>query len=786
MPDKKVKICHVASADITVKFLLMEQLRFLMRGGYDVYVVCSPGKWAKDIEAHGIKLKTIKITRRITPLSDLFLLLNLFFYFKKEKFDIVHTHTPKPGLIGQMAARLAGVPIVVNTIHGLYFGNKFSKTKKNFYIFIEKISARFSDLIFSQSTEDMATIIDKKIADPKIVKYLGNGVDISKFNSQRFSEDFLDKKRKQLSLPEDYKIIGTVGRLVKEKGYFELFSAFEKVLEKFPKTLLLIIGPEDSEKKDAFSPQVIKEFRSIKSNVFFLGERIDLDELYRLMDVFVLASHREGFPRAIIEAMAMQTPVIATDIRGCREAIENNKNGLLVPLSSPQEIVKQIEFLFENPNKAAELAKNAALKASQDFGENAVFMRIDREYRNLERKKLNYKNTVNKTPASHLKICHVTTVDITLRFIVLGFLRFLKSNNYPVYALSSPGKWESFLENEGFNVHGIKMTRRITPISDLVSFLKLFFYFKKEKFDIVHTYTPKAGVLGRISARLAGVPVVIHTSYGFYRGIKIPLITKFLIMVGEKVSSWFCDMVFSQNQEDISWAISKKIVGTGKIKLLTYGIDLRRFDPSRFGSKLILSEKKRLGIENKKVIGMVGRFVEEKGYKDLFEAFLIIKKSMPDTVLLLVAPADLEKPDALEKSILKRYAIEKDTVLLGYNNEISDVEKIYAVMDVFALPSYREGLSMSLLEAQAMGKPVVATNIRGCRESVENGKTGFLIPTNDPKELAKYLLLFISDPARSQEFGGRGRLMVQEKFDQKENFDKIREEYERLALEKNI
>ena len=216
---------------------------------------------------------------------------------------------------------------------------------------------------------------------------------------------------------------------------------------------------------------------------------------------------------------------------------------------------------------------------------------------------------------------------------------------------------------------------------------------------------------------------------------------------------------------------------------MTYGIDVKRFDPLRFDQDFILNKKRELGIENKKVIGMVGRFVKEKGYLDLFDAFKIIKKQIPNAVLLLVAPKDREKEDALDKSVLKEYGIEKETVLLGYEEEVANVEEIYSLMDVFVLPSYREGFSMSLLEAQAMEKPVVATDIRGCRESVDNGKTGVLVPLKDLEKLAEAIISFLSNPVKSIEVGEIGRKRVLKEFDESQIFDKIKEEY-KILLEK--
>ena len=471
--QKKIKVCHVVSIDITIRFLLFPQLTFLKEQGYDVSVVCSPGKWVGDIKAQGITVKTIPITRKISPIVDLISLFRLYFYFRKEEFDIVHTHAPKPGLLGQLAAKMAGVPIIINTVHGLYFTENSSYAKRKFFILIEKIAAKCSDLIFSQNKEDIGTMIKERIATSKKIKYLGNGIDTKKFNAENFSENFILQKKKELNLHPGTKIIGVVGRLVKEKGYMDLFEAFKIVLEKYPKIILLVVGPKEPLKKDKFSPNIVKQY-GIENNVTFLGERTDIDQIYPLMDIFVLPSHREGFPRSVLEAMAAKRPIIVTDIRGCREEIDNGKNGILVPVKNPEKLAEAIVFLLQDPNKARELAKHAKVKAQKEFDEHLVFNAIQEAYQNL----LKEKSVLAKgeIDLKKMKICHVTTVGITLRFIVFGFLNFLKKENCNVSLVCSYDKWTPFLKDQGFLVHNVKMTRRITPVSDLVSLIKLFLY----------------------------------------------------------------------------------------------------------------------------------------------------------------------------------------------------------------------------------------------------------------------------------------------------------------------
>jgi len=380
---KKIKICYVTSVDVTIKFILFNQINFLKKEGYDVHAVCSSGKWVKGLRDDGIKIKTIRFRRKFfSPISDLSAFVKLFFYFKKEKFDIVHTHTPKPSLIGQLAAKMAGVPIIVNTIHGLYFQKNDSWLKRNLFILTEKIAAKCSDLIFFVNKEDMETAVKEKICSCDLERYFGGGVSIERFNPRRFSPGFVAKKKAELGISKNHKVVGITARLVKEKGYLDLFSAFKKLLENFPETTLLVAGPEEPEKKDGINPDIVKKYQ-IEKNVVFLGDRTDIDEIYAVMDIFVLPTYREGLGISIIEASAMEKPVVATNIRGCIEAVDDGKTGILAPLKNPDELAKAIKFLFRNSEKAIEMGKMGRLKAVREFDERLVFDRIKKEYERL-------------------------------------------------------------------------------------------------------------------------------------------------------------------------------------------------------------------------------------------------------------------------------------------------------------------------------------------------------------------------------------------------------------------
>jgi len=377
-----VKVAHVTTIDMSIRFLLLNQLLSLQEAGYAVTAICNPGPYVPEIESAGIRVLPVQMTRNITPMADLRSLWMLYHTFRRERFTIIHTHTPKPGLLGQLAARLAGVPIIVNTLHGFYFHEHMQPALRRFYITLEKIAALNSDIIFSVNSEDIETAIRVGICQPGNIKYMGNGIDLTRFNPSRFPPDVIRRKRAEVGLRDGAQVVGFVGRLVREKGLLELFAAIRIVKKSFSNVKLLVIGPVDYEKPDALTPESAREY-NIAADCLFLGLRYDMPELYALMDVFVLPSHREGLPYSPMEASAMGVPVVVTDVRGCREVVKHGCNGLLAPLRDADALADAICNLLGNSEKAQRMGKEGQQMVKERFDEQMVFQRVKDEYARL-------------------------------------------------------------------------------------------------------------------------------------------------------------------------------------------------------------------------------------------------------------------------------------------------------------------------------------------------------------------------------------------------------------------
>lgn len=380
---KRVKVCQVVSADISLKFLLLGFMKYLQKEGFEVRAASSRGKWIPEIEQQGIPVYTVAITRKLfTPMADVVALVKLILFFRRERFDIVHTHTPKASFLGQIAAFLARIPIRVTTIHGLYFQRGSSWQKKLIFMPVEYIKARIVHRAFSVNTEDVEYLLEKGIYSREKIMYMGGGVDLKKLGPTKFSLDFIERKRQDLGIESGAKVVGIVARLVKEKGFLPLFEAFCEVKRQVPDAVLLVVGPEEPEKEDALDPKEVSRY-GIEESVIFLGERTDVEELYAVMDVFVLPSFREGLGLSILEASAMKLPVVASDIRGCRDGVENGVTGFLVPSNNPERLAEALIRILKNPQEAKSMGEAGRRRVEKEFNEEVIFARTVKQYRNL-------------------------------------------------------------------------------------------------------------------------------------------------------------------------------------------------------------------------------------------------------------------------------------------------------------------------------------------------------------------------------------------------------------------
>lgn len=364
------RLVHVTTVDMSLVLLLGPQLRAFVDAGMDVIGVSAPGPFVPQLESWGIRHVPLRhATRSAAVGQDFMALVELWHLFRRLEPDIVHTHNPKPGLYGRIAARGAGVPGVVNTVHGLYASPEDRMSRRAVVYALERAASLCSGAELVQNPEDLQVLTRLGVAPDKLV-LLGNGVDLNHFRPSA-DEQVRRQARADLGVGADDVVVGTVARLVWQKGFRELFAAAERLRDSHPNVVFVVVGGSDPDKADAIPSEQLTAAIS-RGRIVFAGERDDIEDVYPAFDLFVLPSYREGFPRSAMEAAASGLPVIATDIRGCRQVVSHGQSGLLVPIKDPVRLASAIEKLVVDPALRRRMGAAGRRKAEAEFDDQAV------------------------------------------------------------------------------------------------------------------------------------------------------------------------------------------------------------------------------------------------------------------------------------------------------------------------------------------------------------------------------------------------------------------------------
>jgi len=379
------------------------------------------------------------------------------------------------------------------------------------------------------------------------------------------------------------------------------------------------------------------------------------------------------------------------------------------------------------------------------------------------------------------KLFRISTVPMSLNILLKGQLRFL-DQHFDVTAISGSGQdLDEVQEREGVKVHSIQIQRQISPVKDLVSLVKLYHYFRKEKPDIIHSITPKAGLLSMMAGKLAGVPVRIHTFTGLVFPYKEGLFQKILIMM-DKVLCSCATNIYPEGKgvkDDLKkFKITDKpltIIGNGNVN----GIDLSHFDPKLYLEDEKSKLKKDLNISNDDfVFVFVGRLVKDKGINELISAFK--KLSAQNVKLLLVGPYESDL-DPLEESTLSEINHNKNIITVGFQK---DVRPYFAISDALVFPSYREGFPNVVLQSLAMGLPAIVSDINGCNEIITNQENGVIVPPKSESSILEAILLLL-DQTLYDKLQPNARMSVM-KYRQEHIWELLKENYEQLLISKNL
>ena len=376
----KPKLFRISTVPMSLNLLLKGQLKFLNEH-FDVTAISGEGKDLDIVaEREGVKTHPIEMHREISIKQDLKSLWQLYRYFKKEKPDIIHSITPKAGLLSMFAGKLAGVPVRMHTFTGLIFPHKEGYMKHTL-ITMDKLLCRCATHLFPEGEGVKQDLLKYKITK-KPLKVIANGnvngVDLDYFNPEQLNPNEVESLKKAFHISEEDFVFVFVGRLVIDKGVRELVRAFNNISKKHKNAKLILVGP----KENAHNPRKRKMFHIINQNeqILSVGFQEDIRPYLAIANVFILPSYREGFPNAVLQAGAMGLPSIVSDISGCNEIIENNINGFLVPPKNQTELEEVIHNLFINKNLINSMKDNSRKIVKDKFNKDIVWNALLKEY----------------------------------------------------------------------------------------------------------------------------------------------------------------------------------------------------------------------------------------------------------------------------------------------------------------------------------------------------------------------------------------------------------------------
>lgn len=390
MSESKKKLVRITTVPLSLDKILDGQLAF-MNNHYEVIAVSSEKEYlTRCAKNEGVRFKHIEMTRKITPIKDFISLIKLISFLKKERPLIIHSHTPKAGILAMLASKITNIPIRLHTVAGLPLMEEKGNKKKMLEL-IEKLTYSFSTFVFTNSNGLYKYIIDNNYVSKSKLKVIGNGssngVDVNYFSPTSVSEKEKEKLKSSLGILENDFTFVFVGRIVADKGINELIKAFDTITFQNDAVKLLLVGEQESE-LDPLNERTLNLIRN-NNKIIETGFQKDIRPFLAISNALVFPSYREGFPNVVMQAGAMELPVIATNINGCNEIIVNEKNGVLIELKNNGAIVKAMVRLIEDEAFYKNLKSNARSMIVSRFERKVICEKILYEYKEME-KVLNY------------------------------------------------------------------------------------------------------------------------------------------------------------------------------------------------------------------------------------------------------------------------------------------------------------------------------------------------------------------------------------------------------------
>lgn len=380
----KLKLIRITTVPLSLDKLLSGQLNY-MNSFYDVIAVSSEKEYLKKIgKKENITTFHLEMSRKITPIRDVLAVLKLYIFLRRQKPLIIHTHTPKAGIVGMLAAFLAKVPNRLHTVAGMPLLEE-SGFKRKVLDFVEKLTYACATKVYPNSFGLKTIIENNNYCSKSKLKVLANGssngIDTSYFSPELFSNDINKQLRNELNIFSDDFVFIFVGRLVTDKGINELISAFEAIEKQHPKSKLILVGDYEDD-LDPLLPKTLKLINENKS-IISVGFQNDVRPYFAIANCLVFPSYREGFPNVVMQAGAMGLPSIVSDINGCNEIVMQDKNGLIIPVKNENAIFEAMKIVLSDSELFDSMKKESRDLIVKRYEQKLVWQSILDEYQKI-------------------------------------------------------------------------------------------------------------------------------------------------------------------------------------------------------------------------------------------------------------------------------------------------------------------------------------------------------------------------------------------------------------------
>lgn len=375
------KIVRITTVPVSFRNLLRGQLKY-MKQFYQIIGISSPGEHFRDVEEfEEVTMVPIKMERKVAPFSDIKALIQLYYYFKKNRPHIVHTHTPKAGLLGMLAAKWAGVPIRLHTVAGLPLLEE-SGLKKRILLFTEKLTYAAAQGVLPNSYGLKEIIVNLNLTSSEKLQVLAqgssNGINLEYFNKNAVPSVEVENVKQLIQATDQDFVFLFVGRLVKDKGIVELIEAFTVLQKTHTQARLVLVGKLEPE-RDELPKDVLNSIDS-HPKIHFVGFQKDVRPFMLAANALVFPSYREGLPNVPLQAGALELPAIVTNINGCNEIVKENVNGYLIPTKNKTALQEAMKKMMDNNDDYNRFVAASREQITRNYDQKIVWKAIKELY----------------------------------------------------------------------------------------------------------------------------------------------------------------------------------------------------------------------------------------------------------------------------------------------------------------------------------------------------------------------------------------------------------------------